>query len=246
MERKVLIPLCDKLKGYLSQAPALNNEDPFQSIYDASIWEHYNQTVQLICDITDKNYERFKIEPIMDDILPCVRVLIYRQKLTGLISRINAEFFSDRPQSSANNVTSIHIKKKGKTAQSFWGMLHPKVVKIAKSRFESGHFADSVEASFKEINNIVKQIVKKSIGQEFDGADLMNRTFSLQNPIITLSDLSSEMGKNIQKGYMQIFSGAMTGIRNPKAHDNIEIDDKRAIHFLFLASLLMQKVDERI
>jgi len=61
-----------------------------------------------------------------------------------------------------------------------------------------------------------------------------------------LSDLSTQTGKDIQKGYMQIFSGAMTGIRNPKVHDNIEIDDKRAIHFLFLASLLIEKVDERI
>lgn len=45
---------------------------------------------------------------------------------------------------------------------------------------------------------------------------------------------------------MQIFSGAMTGIRNPKTHKNIKIDKKRAIHFLFLASLLMYKTDEQI
>lgn len=109
---------------------------------------------------------------------------------------------------------------------------HPTIVKRAKSRFESGHFADSVEAALKEVDNTVKQIVKVRTGQEFDGADLMNRTSSLQNPIIILSDLSSETGKNIQKGYMQIFSGAMTGIRNPKVHDNIEIDDKKAIHFV--------------
>ncbi|MBA7577516.1 hypothetical protein ES708_19369 [subsurface metagenome] len=44
---------------------------------------------------------------------------------------------------------------------------------------------------------------------------------------------------------MQIFSGAMTGIRNPKAHENITIDSQRAIHFLFLASLLMFKIDEK-
>ena len=131
------------------------------------------------------------------------------------------------------------------TLNTFWDLLHPKIVEVSKSRFETNHFADSVEAAFKEVNNIVKVIVKQKTSQEYDGADLMNKAFSLQNPIIVLDDLSTETGKNIQKGYMQIFSGAMTGIRNPKAHENITIDSQRAIHFLFLASLLMFKIDEK-
>ncbi len=137
-------------------------------------------------------------------------------------------------------------KRQPDTLNTFWDLLHPKIVEVSKSRFETNHFADSVEAAFKEINNILKVMVKQKTSQEYDGADLMNRAFSLQNPIIVLDDLSSETGENIQKGYMQIFSGAMTGIRNPKTHANIKIDSKRAIHFLFLASLLMSKIDERI
>ncbi len=45
---------------------------------------------------------------------------------------------------------------------------------------------------------------------------------------------------------MYIFAGAMTGIRNPKAHDNLTISIERATHFIFLASLLMYKLDEAI
>jgi uncharacterized protein (TIGR02391 family) len=126
-----------------------------------------------------------------------------------------------------------------------WDLMHPLVVKIARPRFESGHFADSVEAALKEVNDIVRQIVREQTGKEFDGADLMNRAFSVDKPIILLDDLTMATGKNIQVGYMQIFSGAMTGIRNPKAHANIQIDATRAIHFLFLASLLLFKIDER-
>jgi len=40
--------------------------------------------------------------------------------------------------------------------------------------------------------------------------------------------------------------GAMTGIRNPKAHTNIQIDAMRALHFLMLASLLTCKIGKRI
>jgi uncharacterized protein (TIGR02391 family) len=136
-------------------------------------------------------------------------------------------------------------KQRPDALNAFWDLLNPKIVEVSRSRFETNHFADSVEAALKEVNNIVKGIVKQKISQEYDGADLMSRAFSLQNPIIVLDDLSTETGKNIQKGYMQIFAGSMTGIRNPKAHNNITIDSKRAIHFLFLASLLMYKIDEK-
>ncbi|MCJ7458226.1 MAG: TIGR02391 family protein [candidate division Zixibacteria bacterium] len=126
----------------------------------------------------------------------------------------------------------------------FWSIIHKDIVSAAKNKFEDGYYADAVESTLKEINIRVKKIVQDKIGQEFDGASLMNRAFSLEHPIIILDDLSSETGKNIQKGYMQIFAGAMTGIRNPKAHENIVIDKERAMHFLFLTSLLMQILDE--
>lgn len=45
---------------------------------------------------------------------------------------------------------------------------------------------------------------------------------------------------------MQIFAGAIQGIRNPKAHENTHISREDAIKRLILASLLMEKVDEAI
>jgi uncharacterized protein (TIGR02391 family) len=64
-----------------------------------------------------------------------------------------------------------------------------------------------------------------------DGKDLMEYAFSVKNPVLALDDLTTVTGRNIQVGYMQIFSGSMAGIRNPKAHANITIDRLRAIHF---------------
>ena len=236
--------LYEELKGYLAETPALDNEDPFQSIYEASIWNQFNETVNLIVEISGKDeYKRFYIKPITDEVMPCVRVSEYRQRLSGLIARLKAEYF---PDESRNPLKKSNFKKENKANHSFWDLLNTKIVNIAKSRFESGHYADSVEAGLKEVNKAVKHIVKTHTAQEIDGAALMERAFSLSNPIIKLSDLSSESEKNIQKGYLQIFSGAMTGIRNPKAHDNLVIDEKRAIHLLFLSSLLMFKIDERV
>lgn len=125
-----------------------------------------------------------------------------------------------------------------------WGLIHPTIERISRSRFEAGHYADSVEAAFKEINRAVKLIYKSETGEEVDGASLMQKAFSPNKPIICIGDLSTESGRNIQQGYMQIYAGAMTGIRNPKAHENLEIDSSRVSHFLILASLLMFRLDE--
>ena len=127
-------------------------------------------------------------------------------------------------------------------AIDFWSLIHPAIAGIAKSRFDSKHYADAIENSLKHINTLVKQKVKKKANKELDGATLMNTAFSVNTPIIALDDISTESGKNVQQGYMQIFAGAMTGIRNPKAHEIVNIDENRAIHLLFLASLLMNKL----
>lgn len=130
--------------------------------------------------------------------------------------------------------------------EQFWSLINTRIVDVSKKRFDSGHYADSIEASLKEINSVIKKIVLNKINKEYDGASLMEKALSLNDPIIVLDDLSIEDGKNVQKGFMQIFSGAMTGIRNPKAHSNININKEQAIHYLFLASILMNKIDNSL
>ena len=74
----------------------------------------------------------------------------------------------------------------------------------------------------------------------------MKEAFSVENGTFKLKDLATENGKSLQQGYMEIFSGAMKGIRNPKAHANIEIDEIEAWEKIILASHLMKMWDKRI
>jgi uncharacterized protein (TIGR02391 family) len=130
-------------------------------------------------------------------------------------------------------------------ATGLWVLLHARVTELARPRFESGHYADAVEAVFKELNSEVKTIFRAATGEELDGVPLMRRAFAPSRPVITLDDLSTESGRNIQQGYLDLFAGSMAGIRNPKAHGNIEISAERASHHLMLASLLFHKLAER-
>lgn len=163
-----------------------------------------------------------------------------KKKLELLQEFINALTPEDSPLRNL-------IKETAKIPRlDFWGIIHKDIIRVAKNKFEDGYYADAVESAFKEINKRVKEIVKSKTGEELDGASLMYKAFSEKNPIVILDNLSSETGRNIQRGYMQIFAGAMIGIRNPKAHENITLSRERAIHFIFLASLLMYMLDEAI
>jgi uncharacterized protein (TIGR02391 family) len=143
-------------------------------------------------------------------------------------------------------MNDTHIELGHDELEHYWEIIHPRIRTLAKPRFYSGFFADAVESSFKEINDIIKAIVIEKTGRELDGANLMTTAFSIANPIIKLNSLESETDRSIQLGYMQILAGSMTGIRNPKAHANLNPDKTRTLHLISLASLLMFKIDERI
>ena len=126
-----------------------------------------------------------------------------------------------------------------------WDLCHPEITRVARSRYESRHYADSVEAALKHVNTTVKGLVRGRTTKELDGHALTTTAFAPKSPLLFLDDLQTESGMSVQQGYMEIFAGAMTGIRNPKAHDNISIDARRATHLLVLASLLMFKLIRR-
>jgi uncharacterized protein (TIGR02391 family) len=127
------------------------------------------------------------------------------------------------------------------TGFDFFNDLDTNIRRVSQQRFKDGHYADSVSAAFKELNHQVKQEYKRRKNVELDGADLMHQAFSPKNPVFVLADQSNESGRNIQQGFMELFAGAMIGIRNPHAHENLVLDSDDAKHFLYLASLLMKR-----
>lgn len=136
-------------------------------------------------------------------------------------------------------------KSKNNSSSFDWAIIHPEIYRVANSRFNTGHYADAVEAAFKEINDTIKKEYKTQEGKEEDGTSLMRKAFAHQNPIFKLTDLSTDSLRNIQQGYMDIFVGTMLGIRNPKAHANLEIDQLDSWEKIVLASHLMKMWDKR-
>lgn len=144
------------------------------------------------------------------------------------------------------NLELLKRKLLSRQYDGFERYLHPIIKQVSFNKFNNHQYADSVESAFKEINSRLKKICRKLGYEEKDGAALMNFVFSENNPILKFEDISTSSGRDVQKGYMQIFSGAMTGIRNPKAHENMFISRDAAIKRLIFASLLMDKIDEAL
>ena len=123
-------------------------------------------------------------------------------------------------------------------------LFHQDLIDVSKKLFEDQHYSNAVLEAMKLVNNKVKEIVKQSTWQEFDWASLMDKAFSLWNPIIPLTDQSGQTERDIQQWYMFLFKWAMLAIRNPKAHDHVQLEKEKAVHFLFLANLLLMRLQE--
>ncbi len=118
---------------------------------------------------------------------------------------------------------------------------HPRIIKVSRKRFASGNYEDAIFRVFVEINNFVKE----KADSDDDGKSLMSNTFNCKNPIIKLNALITQSDKDEQEGFMHLFMGAMQGIRNPKAHENLSPRDPlRTLEYLTLANLLMRRVEE--
>ena len=228
----------------ISQIRNMINLQHIQS-NNISYSELYNSLYQLTHLIPDE-FSVFR-DRLRDIILPnlktpdLISVNQYGQQLVTPQNGINPYSFGE----VIATITYLNEYRNNNTS-SIWDNIHSQIMTVAKGRFEDGHYADAVEAAFKEINTRIKKIYKERTSVEKDGAKLMQAAFSVQNPIIKLGDISTETGTNIQQGYMEMFAGAMIGIRNPQAHNNLLITKDNAIRELHFASMLMYKIDDEL
>jgi len=159
-----------------------------------------------------------------------------RGKIERSASRLRAQIEVLKEQSGASNSDPVL-----RSVRAFEGLdLHPEIARASSKLFLDGHYANAVEASVKALNGLVRL----RSGLENDGSALMEKAFSPNNPILKFNDLSSQSDKDEQRGYMMMFSGAVAGLRNPRAHGFVSDKPERALEFVAFVSLLAKLLDE--
>lgn len=144
--------------------------------------------------------------------------LVIGEKVYALVSPIS-------PLSSDRRIANLHVE----------------VRQVADRYLESSHPEVAIFEAFKAVINRVKALAKL----DSDGSDLMSKAFAQVDPPISIGDLDTETGKNIQAGYRFIFMGAARAIRNPDAHEQFKaLSTEEALEMLAFASLLMRRLDD--
>jgi|SRR3989344_2660235 len=177
MDDKIKIrPILEELKGYLSVAPSPENKS---RIFDAELWNQYNSAVDELNSLNDSHdfYEKFRLRPQNENINGHYRTVIktqdYLSKLSGLIKRIQAEYFSDESNGSAVATTIINANQTQFQKQE-QGIIVDLAMFIAtrKSDYIEGtperDFLNKLGETIKSANNII-DIIKSVfiVGKEF-------------------------------------------------------------------------------
>lgn len=130
----------------------------------------------------------------------------------------------------------------GKTLKAYEGLeLHPAIERAAGHLFRDGHYANAVEDAVKALNALVR--LNSGI-EDKDGSSLMEFVFSPKNQVLKFNNLSDVSEIDEQKGFMMMFSGAVAGLRNPRAHKIIKDDPEMALEFIAFISLLAKLADK--
>ena len=113
-----------------------------------------------------------------------------------------------------------------------------------RTLFADGHYAASVERAFIYVENLVK--TRSGLSGKY-GAKLMRTVFSANDPFIALNARTTDSDRDEQLGYMDIFAGSMTGIRNPRAHESDWYDSaEEALELLVIANHLVRKIERAV
>lgn len=115
----------------------------------------------------------------------------------------------------------------------------PEIESVCSDLFESGFYNQAVTEAFKALNKFIQD---KSGRIDLSDTKLMQHIFSDNDPTLYWSDRNNISEKDEQKGYMFLFSGSFTGIRNPCGHEIDWIDNHQtALDAILLAQHLLRK-----
>ncbi len=162
-------------------------------------------------------------------------VAAFRKGQETATSRIKAriELLSERLEDSGETSTAQALR-------AYEGLaLHSDIERAAGALYRNGHYANAIEDAVKALNGVVRL----RSGLELDGMPLMERVFGPGNPVLKFNDLQTQSDRDEQKGFMMLFSGAVAGLRNPRAHAFIQDDPERALEFIAFVSLLAKLLD---
>lgn len=123
-----------------------------------------------------------------------------------------------------------------------WGVIEREIENVSRVLYIEEHYSEAVFQAVKLLSSFIRDdLTGIEKIDDIDGSKLMHEVFTPKNPIVKFTRMKTKEDKGVQLGYMELFSGVMLAIRNPKAHRIIEVDSNEAVHLLLLIDYLFKK-----
>ncbi|WP_412773526.1 TIGR02391 family protein [Nitrobacter sp.] len=164
-----------------------------------------------------------------------------RQRFTAALARTR-KLLGDAIKRLQEKIADADDDADNKVIRAYQGLeLHSEIARAANELYLDGHYANAIEDAVKALNDFVR--LRSGVDNK-DGMELMEFVFSPKQPLLAFNALKDDSDRNEQKGFMMMLSGAVAGLRNPRAHSLVKDDPERALEFIAYVSLLAKLVDE--
>lgn len=169
---------------------------------------------------------------------------IVRHELNAILAFEGLEYGEDgrfRTRKAASTLTEAERRLQTLKSKFQGRVLHSEVLKYCRTELLQDNYFHAVFEASKGL----AQRIRELSGVELDGAALIDKVFSIEDPVLAFNALQTETEKSEHKGFAALSKGCFAAIRNPLAHGpklmwNGEED---AADHLSLISLLNRKLD---
>jgi uncharacterized protein (TIGR02391 family) len=170
-----------------------------------------------------------------------------RQQLNTILAFSGLEYQPDGRfrQCSAAQTLDEAEKRVRTIRMKFQGRrIHAEVLKYCRPELLQDNYFHAV---FEAAKGLAQRIRDRS-GVQADGANLVDKVFSIDRPVLAINSLRTETEKSEHKGFASLLKGCFAAVRNPLAHEPKILwhGEDDAADYLSLISLLHRKLDDSV
>lgn len=162
-----------------------------------------------------------------------------RLSFVGLEYKANGKFTTSTKASTISEAEQKANRLKSKLESR---NAHSEIFKYCNAELLVENYFHTV---FEAVKSVADKIRHKT-GLTGDGSDLVDKAFSIKNPLIKINDLSTETKESEHKGFANLIKGLFGMFRNTTAHApkiTWEINEQDALDILSTISLIHRKLE---
>lgn len=169
---------------------------------------------------------------------------VHRNKLNTILAFSGLEYLPNGQFRKCEVAQTLdEAEKRVRTIRAkFQGRrLHQEVLKYCRAELMQDNYFHAV---FEATKGLFQRIRDMSGIQE-DGAELVDRVFSIEQPVLAINSLRTKTEKTEHRGFAALLKGCFAAARNPLAHEPKILweGEDDAADYLSLISLLHRKLD---